>query len=247
MIGISVLCTNAYFVLGIRFIRRFMKFYEGKDEIIFYIFTDRDPAYFLNWNIKYVWIKTENSSWVDGTNLKFKSIISLKNEPVSHLYYFDADTNVSKLFTEEWFLGDMVGGQHYNDCYPQEKPFDRNPKSMAYIPYNTKLRQMYFYGAFFGGTRDKMIEFCKTLSSWQDKDKEIHYEPAVNDESYINKYFHLNSPKIVLTKDFAFDISDKGGIGETRNVSLNLDHLIDEMKWAREMSWNIRGGELIYD
>ena len=246
MIGITILCTNAYFVLGIRFIKRFMRFYKGERKVIFYIFSDRDPKDFLD-DINYKWIPTTNDNWVDGTNLKFKSIISLEKEDVDYLFYFDADTNVSREFTEEWFLGNMVGGQHYNDSWPQEKPFDRNPKSMAYIPYDTPLPQMYFYGAFFGGSKLNMIAFCKTLSSWQDKDREINYEPAVNDESYINKYFHYAPPKIVLTKDFAFGISDKGGIGETRNPSLNTDHLLDEMKLARKMNYNILNNEVVYD
>lgn len=223
-----------------------MRFYKGERKVIFYIFSDRDPKDYLDCE-NYKWVPTSNDNWVDGTNLKFKSIISLEKEDVDYLFYFDADTNVSRDFTEEWFLGDIVGGQHYNDSWPQEKPFDRNPKSMAYIPYDTPLPQMYFYGAFFGGSKLNMIEFCKTLSSWQDKDREINYEPAVNDESYINKYFHYAPPKIVLTKDFAFGISDKGGIGETRNPSLNTDHLLDEMKLARKMNYNILNNEVVYD
>lgn len=247
MIGISILCTNAYFPLGIRFIRRFMRYYRGQRDVIFFIFTDRDPKDFLKEGTNYRWIKTENSNWVDGTNLKFKSIISLFNEPVEYLYYFDADTNVNREFTEDWFIGDLIGGQHYNDCYDQPKPFDRNPRSKAYIPYDTEFKQMYFYGAFFGGKRDRMIGFCQTLYEWQLLDKEIGYEPAVNDESYINKYFHYSPPKVVLTKDFAFLISDKGGIGETRNCNLDIDRLIDEMRLARNLDWNIQGGELIYE
>ena len=247
MIGISILCTNAYFPLGIRFIRRFMKYYRGQRDVIFFIFTDRDPKDFLKEGTNYRWIKTENSNWVDGTNLKFKSIISLFNEPVEYLYYFDADTNVNREFTEDWFIGDLVGGQHYNDCYDQPKPFDRNPRSKAYIPYDTEFKQMYFYGAFFGGKRDRMIGFCQTLFEWQLLDKEIGYEPAVNDESYINKYFHYSPPKVVLTKDFAFLISDKGGIGETRKCNLDIDRLIDEMRLAINLDWNIQGGELIYE
>ena len=247
MIGIAVLCTNAYFVLGIRFIRRFMKYYKGDWEVMFYIFSDRDPSEYLPEGISYKWIKTENSSWVDGTNLKFKSILSLYNEPLQYIYYFDADTNVSKDFTEDWFLGDLVGGQHYNDTWPQQKPYDRNPKSKAYIPYDTEFPQTYCYGAFFGGKKSKVLGFCQTLLEWQQSDREIGYEPAVNDESYINKYFHYSPSKVVMTKDFAFDISDKGGIGETRNMNLNIDSLLDEMRLAKDMNYNIRGGELIYE
>ena len=34
-----------------------------------------------------------------------------------YLYYFDADTSINKDFTEEWFIGDLVGGEHYCNRY----------------------------------------------------------------------------------------------------------------------------------
>jgi hypothetical protein len=228
-IGIVILATNSYFVLGIRFIKKFMYHYKGECNIKFYFFSDTNPNDYLPDNINVTYQYVTNNSWVDGTNLKFTSIISLEDKLDSdYLFYFDADTNVNKNFTEEWFLGEMVGGQHYGDLgwMRNNKAFDRNPESMAYVPINTKLDQMYYYGAFFGGISSKMIEFCKLMHEYQLKDKMINYEPSVNDESYINKHFHFNPPtKVVKCGDFKFDISDKGGIGETRNMELNIDEL----------------------
>ena len=37
-IGIVIIATNAYFVLGIRFIKKFMQHYKGNSEIKFYCF-----------------------------------------------------------------------------------------------------------------------------------------------------------------------------------------------------------------
>jgi hypothetical protein len=68
------------------------------------------------------------------------------------------------------------------------------------------------------------MDFCNTLISYQIEDKKIGYEPGVNDESYINKYFHFNPPTYtVLCDKFAFAISDKGGIGETRYPTLDIE------------------------
>lgn len=251
-IGIVILATNSYFVLGIRLVKRFMEYYKGNEHIKFYFFSDNNPIDYLPTNIDIEYIHTENTDWVDGTNLKFSSILSLENKFNSdYLFYFDADTNVSNDFTEEWFLGDMVGGQHYGDMgwMKDNKAFDRNPNSMAYVPVDTELKQMYFYGAFFGGTFENMISFCKTMREYQLKDKEINYEPGVNDESYINKYFHYNPPsKIVMCGDFKFDISDKGGIGETRRTDLNVDELKEELLANRDKNINISCGKIItYD
>lgn len=251
-IGIAILATNSYYVLGIRFIKKFIHHYKGEHDITFYFFSDTDPKLALpdSIDVQYAYIK--NDSWEDGTNLKFKSIISLEDSCKSdYLFYFDADTNVSQDFTEEWFIGEMVGGQHFGDqnFMKDNKNYDRNPQSQAYVPIDTDLPQTYFYGAFFGGRCDKMFNFCKVLKTYQEIDKLIHYEPAVNDESYINKEFHYNPPtKVIAAHNFKFGISDKGGIGETRNMNLNVDELKKELFLNKEKLINIASGKIVvYD
>ena len=247
-IGITIIATNSYFVLGIRFIKRFIHFYKGDKEIIFYMFTDKDPKPYLPDNINVKYYHVIHNNWIEGTNSKFNNILMLENEDIDFNFYFDADTNVDKPFTEDWFLGDMVGGQHYADqsWMKEKKGFDRNPRSKAYVPHNTKLPQMYFYGAFFGGTRDRMVEFCKLMREYQIADKQWGYEPGVNDESYINREFHFNPPtKIVKTVDFKFLISDKGGIGQTRDMKLNVSTLLSDIKSLRNKNFDIRNGKIV--
>jgi hypothetical protein len=99
-------------------------------------------------------------------------------------------------------------------------------------------------GGFFGGKKERVIDFCKTLREWQLEDQKIPYEPGVNDESYINAYFHYNPPMTVSCENFAFDISDKGGIGETRNMSLDIKSLLKEMLNNKNNSYNIYNGRL---
>lgn len=246
-IGIVIIATNAYFVLGVRFIKKFMHHYKGNAHITFHFFSDEDPAPYLQDGIDVRFYKENHTSWVDGTNSKFKNIISLEDSDSDYLYYFDADTNVSKPFTEEWFLGDLVGGEHYGNrsflsgC----KGMDRNPISKAYVPEDTTLPCTYYYGAFFGGNKHNMIGFCKILRFNQLEDKKIPYEPGVNDESYINQFFHFNPPtKTVPTEQFMFDISDKGGIGETRNMQLDIAGLKSEMLANKDRLYDIRNGNI---
>ena len=229
-IGITILATNAYFVLGLRFIRRFVHFYKGDSNITFYFFSDKNPKQYLpgvKVDIKY--FHTTNKSWVDGTNLKFRSVLSIPTIESDYLFYFDADTNINTDFDDSWFIGDMVGGQHFDDQgrMKEFKAYDRNPRSKAFIPTDTELPQMYYLGAFFGGTTTNVIKFCRTMVSYQQEDKLVlNYEPAVNDESYINKEFHYNPPtKVVMFKDFKFSISDKGGLGNTRRMDMDTSGL----------------------
>jgi hypothetical protein len=247
-IGIVILATNAYFVLGVRFIKKFIHHYKGDKEITFYFFSDTDPIPFISDNIDVQFFKTRHNNWVDGTNDKFNCIINLHNCKSDYLYYFDADTNVTKDFTEDWFLGDLVGGEHYgNKTWLKDGAgFDRYPESKAYVPENSVLPYIYHYGAFFGGSKNKVISFCKTLRDWQIEDKKIAYEPGVNDESYINAYFHFNPPYTVPCENFMFDISDKGGIGETRNSNLDIEHHKKNIINNKNKIFDIRNNIIIY-
>ena len=247
-IGIVILATNAYFVLGIRLMKKFMQYYKGGHQVTFYFFSDTDPEDYLPDHIQYQYYPTRNSNWVEGTNLKFISIIKLEDCDADYLFYFDADTNIDKDFTEEWFLGESAGGQHYGDqdWMRVNKAFDRNPLSKAYVPKDTPLPQMYYYGAFFGGTKDWMVNFSKLMRSYQLEDKKINYEPAVNDESYINREFHYNPPKkVVATKDFKFLISDKGGLRETRRMDLDTEAIKQQLLILKDVNIDIRNGEAI--
>lgn len=245
-IGIVILATNAYFVLGVRFVKKFMHHYKGESKIKFYFFSDEDPHPYLPDNIDVEYHPAKHTSWVDATNDKFRNIINLANCDSDYLYYFDADTSVSKDFTEEWFLGDLVGGEHYGNrgWLKGGAGFDRNPMSKAYVPKNTPLFCTYYYGAFFGGKKDKVVDFCKILREWQIEDKKIPYEPGVNDESYINAYFHYHPPLTVSCENFAFNISDKGGLGETRNTKLNISNLKELMLINKDKIFDIRNNKI---
>jgi hypothetical protein len=224
-----------------------MHHYTGSEKIKFYFFSDEDPAQYLPAEFDVEYYKTVHLSWVEATNDKFRSILSLENCDCDYLYYFDADTGVSKDFDESWFLGDLVGGEHYGNrgWLANGAGFDKNPQSKAYVPADTTLPCVYHYGAFFGGKRDRVIDFCTTLREWQLEDKKIPYEPGVNDESYINAYFHYNQPMTVPCENFSFDISHKGGIGETRDINLDVSSLKNQILANRNNTFDIVSGKVV--
>lgn len=248
-IGIVLLATNAYFVLGLRFIRRFIHFYKGEYDIKFYFFSDTNPQPYLPPNLNIEFYHTQHTRWVDGTNSKFTNIVSLKDCSSDYLYYFDADTNIQKDFTEEWMLGPLVGGEHYSarTTLKNGQGFDRNPKGNSYVPYNSPHPYTYHYGAFFGGDKKHMIGMCKTLREWQKADQKINYEPPVNDESYINKFFHYEDHITVPIEKFAFVVSDKGGLGNTRIMNLNINPIKKSIALNKDALWDIQNGQLSYE
>ena len=262
-IGIVLIATNAYFVLGLRFIRRFLHFYKGDADIVFYFFSDKDPKKYLPTNTNVKWFKENHSDWRAGTNSKFRNIIKLSVTDSDYLFYFDADTNIQKPFTEEWLLPEPVlefwdateatlkltGGEHYSNrtTLKDGKGFDRTKGYNSYVPLDSPMPYTYHYGAFFGGDRDHLINMMTTLAEWQMEDQKRGYEPPVNDESYINKYFHLHPPYTVPIEGFKFVVSDKGGLGDTRRMNLNLKPIEDFIKLNRDELWDIQNGLLTYE
>lgn len=231
-IGIVVLATNAYFILGVKFIKKFIHHYKGDKHITFYFFSDTDPKPYLQENIDVKYYYNKHNSWLEGTNSKFSNMLSIENCDSDYLIYFDADTSISQDFTEEWFIGDTVGFEHFGnrDWMKEVKGYDRNPQSKAYVPLDTTLPQMYYHGCLFGGKKDKIIEVCKVLRNNQLEDQKIPYEPGVNDESYINQYYHYNPPSLVVyLENYKFNVSDKAGILNTRDPNLNIEHLKKEL------------------
>ena len=258
-IGIVILATNAYFVLGLRFVRRFIHFYKGDADIKFYFFSDKSPIDYLP-NCRIEYHHSQNHSWVDGTNSKFLNILKLETCTSDYLFYFDADTNIQKDFSEEWMMPEaaldywekteveLVGGEHYSNrtTLKDGAGFDRNPKGNSYVPLNSSLPYTYHYGAFFGGRKNDLIKMMFTLRKWQIIDQKIHYEPPVNDESYINKYFHYNQPYTVPIEAFAFVVSDKGGLGDTRR-KINTNLIEDAIRLNRYELWDIQNGKIIFN
>jgi hypothetical protein len=263
-IGIVILATNAYFVLGLRFVRRFIHFYKGEADIKFYFFSDKFPDKYLPVHIETLveFHQTQHSRWVDGTNSKFLNILKLEHCTSDYLFYFDADTNIQKDFSEEWMMPDaakehwekteieleLVGGEHYSNRTTLKDGigFDRNPIGNSYVPMDSPLPYTYHYGAFFGGSKLDVIAMMSLLRSCQEVDQRINYEPPVNDESYINKYFHYNQPYTVPIEAFSFVVSDKGGLGDTRKM-LNTQLIEDAIRLNRDELWDIQNGKIKFD
>lgn len=243
-IGICILATNRYFLLGLRFIHKWMIHYKGSSNITFYLFTDTDPTDYIDTN-NIVHHYSFNEDWVSGANSKFENILKLREVEEDYLFFFDADTNINKPFTERWFIGSSVGGQHFGDqvWMKDNKDYDRNPESTAYVPYDTDLDQMYYYGAFFGGSKDHMISLCQTMFDNQLKNKEIGHEPIYNDESYLNKEYHYSPPRrIIPTEEFKFIISDKGSINKIRDVKSDFSSELIKLKTNKNRPFDLKDG-----
>lgn len=248
-IAIQILASNTYFQLGLRFVHRFKHFYNGPHNIFFHFFSDQSPCNYLPESINCIYHEVKHDNWIEAVESKFNNILSLEDEIFDYVYFFDSDTNISRHF-DDWFVGDLVGGEHFgnNTWMKDNKAYDRYEKSSCYIPLDTPLPQMYYLGAFWGGLKQNVLEMCNTIIGWQRYNKSIGHEPGVNDESYLNKYYHHNPPpKVVLIGDFPFVISDKGSIQNTRNTKLDLAYMNADILKYKDGLWDIRDSKVVKD
>lgn len=253
-VGIVILATNVYFVLGVRFMKRFIHFYQGDCEIVFYFFSDEDPTPYIPENIKVRYYNQSHSDWREGTNSKFKNIVNIQydlRKEVDYVYYFDADTNVDKPFNENWFLGEYVSGEHYGNrsWLANGEGFQRTPLGHDYVSIQSPLPYTYRYGAFFGGKTEVVIDMCETLVKWQIIDTNVGYEPPNNDEGYLNAYFHNNLPSLTVPCDkFEFLISDKGGLEEVvRHPETDIAQMKKELLEHKDQLFNLAHKKLVYE
>jgi hypothetical protein len=101
-------------------------------------------------------------------------------------------------------------------------------------------------GMLWGGKHGLAMHVARHIVRWV---KDDHYRgqyAAVQDESYINKYFLDNPPaKVVPWEEFPFVVSDKGGIPETRDVNFDTTEMKAEMVRLRDKQINIHLGKVI--
>lgn len=255
MLNIVILATNLYVPLGVRLIKNLNRYYEGILPLRIYVYSNDNFFQFLPEDTKNVfWIPETHNSWQQATNSKFKNIkktiklFSLQDE--EYLFYLDADTNINKPFEEHEIIEDLVGAEHHHHYIwkgdGSKMPFDRNPQSKSYVSPDSKLPAKYFQGAFFGGKIEYVKLFCDILINWQIEDRKIFYEPDVNDESYINKFFHITPPsKAILYDDFPFQVSCKGGISDQRIPKPANQEDIEKLIELKDTTISIIGGEIV--
>lgn len=244
-----LLATNAYCPLAIRFIKKFIYYYTGSCDVFFYYCGDENPYQYLSVKEckKVTPVFTRHGAWPSATNDKFNKMLSISKSEHDYLYYFDADTNINAPFSEEWFIGDTVAAEHFENRIGMKnfKPYDNFIKSSCYVDPSSLLDRQYYQGAFFGGKKQNIINMCKYLISLQKQNQEIKHEPPWNDESYLNFYFHYHPPKkMIKAEDFKFVVSDKGSIDNTRNPQLNISPLKEQMKDLKDFVYEIKGYKL---
>jgi histo-blood group ABO system transferase len=129
-------------------------------------------------------------------------------------------------------LGDLVATMHpYQSFYPKEqRTYDRNPQSHAYVPQG-KEGELYYAGGFNGGSTEKFLEMSKVIAERVTDDLQRGVIALWHDESQMNRYLIDNPPTLSLTPSYCFaeeQMQNPDYPYEAKIIALKKDH--DELR-----------------
>ena len=136
--------------------------------------------------------------------MRYKIFLNARQliESFDFAFYFNGNTEFLDTVSQEDLIPLKTSEKltlylqpHAFHLHRNKYPYDRNPESHAYIPYNKG--KYYFAGGILGGETNALLELCAALNSETEKDLKNNIIALWHDESYLNK-FALNRTDIKI-------------------------------------------------
>lgn len=222
---ILTIATNKY----IQFVERLLdnieeNFLNGHD-IQCLLFTDHEVETSDNVTVSQI----DHEPWPMPTLKRYNYFIKEKEfiSQFDYCFYFDVDMGLVDKVGDE-VLGDLVATMHpYQSFYPKEqKSYDRNPNSLAYIPLGEE-GENYYAGGFNGGSTEEFLKMSEVIADRVNKDLENGVVALWHDESHMNRYLIDNPPTLSLTPSYCFAEEQMGNLDypyEPKIIALKKNH-----------------------
>jgi hypothetical protein len=199
-IAILYICTGKYDVFWKDFYESSEKYFLPKHKKTYFVFTDSETLYGES-NENIVKIHQNDLGWPNNTLLRFEMFEKVleRLKEFDFIYFCNAnllfleEVNEEFLPIEEGLLAVKHPG--YFDKKPTDFPYDRNEKSLAYIPLDEGNH--YFMGGLNGGNAKEYIKLIQGLNKNIHEDLHHGIVAVWHDESHINKYLLDKRVKIL--------------------------------------------------
>lgn len=198
-IGVICLANGPYSIFIDNLIQSCEEKFLPKYDKEYFIITDSDFECSKQKNVHVV--LRERKGWPLDCLLRPQYSFELEKElqKLDYVYFFNANMSIYSEVNEEIFPDEsgLVGVEHACFTHRNNNQFtyDRNPLSLAYIPQGEGT--IYYQACLWGGKSSSFIELSKTISEWTSTDLNNNVEPVWLDESYLNRYFLDNPPKLL--------------------------------------------------
>jgi len=202
-IGILYICTGKYCIF-------WKKFYENAEKFLFtelnhkkhyFVFTDaKHIAYESQSNVTKIF--QEKLCWPYATLYRFKMFLNVIYflEKMDYLYFFNSNMKFVDFVGNDILpteLRPLVFAIHpgFFDKNINDFTYERNPKSLAYIPLNEGIG--YYGGGLNGGRTDRYLLMVKVLNLQIEQDERNNIIAVWHDESYLNRYAYEHDSEIL--------------------------------------------------
>ena len=224
-ICILTIATNKYIQFVERLLDNIEENFLNGHEIQCLLFTDHEVETSDNVRV----CQIDHEPWPMPTLKRYNYFIK-ENEFISqfdYCFYFDVDMGLVDKVGDE-VLSDLVATMHpYQSFYPkEERSYDRNEKSLAYVPVGEE-GELYYAGGFNGGSTKRFLEMAEVLSDRVTKDLENGVIALWHDESQMNRYLIDNPPTLSLTPSYCFAEEHMGNSSypyEPKIIALKKNH-----------------------
>ena len=204
-VGIFCLANGPYSIFIDNIIESSEKYFLPTYEKEYFIITDSPFSSSTRDNVTVIY--KERNGWPLDCILRPQYSYELESTTrhLDYIYFFNANTSIYSEVGEEVLPDEsnLVGVEH--PCFTHRLnnifTYDRNPASKAYIEQGKGT--IYYQACFWGGTTKAFMELSRVITEWANEDLVNKVEPVWLDESYLNKYFLLNTPK-TLPPTFAW-------------------------------------------
>lgn len=214
-LGIFYICTGPYKVFWNDFFDTAEKYFLSDIEKHYFIFTDEfieGRGNFEKLNTRCNMHFVQNMPWPLITLLRFHFFISIEDEldKMDYLMFSNSNMRFETEITIDDFLPRTENNEEifvtahpaYFECKPYKCPFERNRKSLAYIPYNIKTP--YVIGAMNGGTKDGFLKMAHDCAKNIESDLKMNLIARWHDESHLNKYIALHKNYRLLSPSYCY-------------------------------------------
>lgn len=212
-VAILYLCIGEYDIFWNKFYQSFEKNFLPSCNKYYFVFTDSNKIDFaVNKNISKIF--QYNLGWPYVSMLRWHMFLRIEKQlqDFDCIFFVNANAICNLTVYEKEILPsknkDLVFAAHpsfYNkprQCFE----YERNPKSLAYIPYNEG--KVYVQGCLFGGKPNAFLDLCKRCKHNTDLDISNNVLAVWYDESHLNKYvssinnYKLLSPEYIYPESF---------------------------------------------
>lgn len=123
-----------------------------------------------------------------------------------YIFQMDADMRIVAPVGREMLSNGVTTSLHPGvppDLPASEWPYERDPRSRAYVPYGAEGAQ-YHPGCFVGAPRDTFFELAEAVSSGVRGDLEAGVFPAWYEEAHLNHYLVEHPASLVLGREYCW-------------------------------------------